>query len=241
MAASETGICRHEINILYEDNHLLVVEKPPNILSQADDTGDPDLLSLLKAGVKQRYNKPGEVYLGLVHRLDRPVGGVMVFARTSKAASRLSDQIRQGTFRKTYLAVVHGVPDKPAAMLEHYLCKDAATNTVSVVSAKHPGAKKALLDYEVLDRAEGMSLVRIHLHTGRSHQIRVQMAAIGHPLAGDQKYGVQKGETGLQIALWSSSITCTHPTTRQEMTFHSAYPDCFPWSAFSPSLGSNKR
>lgn len=139
------------IKILYEDNHLLVVEKPVNILSQGDDTGDENLLDILKGYIKDKYNKPGDVYLGLVHRLDRPVGGVMVFARTSKAASRLSEQIRQRGFKKTYLAVAHGMITKPQGRLEHYLVKDNKSNTVYVASQNTEGAKDAILDYKVLD------------------------------------------------------------------------------------------
>jgi 23S rRNA pseudouridine1911/1915/1917 synthase len=179
----------NEIKIIYEDNHLLVVEKPPNMLTQSDSTGDADLLSVLKEDLKLRYNKPGEAYLGLVHRLDRPVGGVMVFAKTSKAASRLSEQIRNRTFKKNYYAVVHGMPEKSFGTYEDYLYKDEETNTVSVVTEESGKGKIARLDYEVLENWEGMSLVKINLHTGRSHQIRVQFANAGQPLFGDRKYG----------------------------------------------------
>ena len=158
---------QQKIALLYEDTHLLVVEKPVNMPTQGDASGDPDLLSLLKEDLKVRYQKPGQVYLGLVHRLDRPVGGVMVFAKTSKAASRLGEQIRTGGFKKTYLAVVHGQPEK-SGRLEHFLLKDRATNIVQVVSSAATGGKKAILEYEVLTEKEGLSLVRINLLTGRS-------------------------------------------------------------------------
>lgn len=223
---------RPRIPILYEDNHLLVVEKPVNLLTQGDSSGDPDLLSLLKQEIKVRYGKPGRVYLGLVHRLDRPVGGVMVFARTSKAASRLAEQLRTGGFKKTYLAVVHDRLEIKGH-LEHYLAKDRATNLVYVVSPAEPGGKKAILDYEVLSEKEGLSLVRIHLLTGRSHQIRVQFSTIGHPLYGDQKYGSSLNKPGQQIALWSHQILLRHPTKKEEMIFTSSPPERRPWSLFA--------
>jgi len=223
---------KFNVKIIYEDNHLLVVEKPVNILSQGDETGDPDLLTILKQDIKQRYNKPGDVYLGLVHRLDRPVGGVMVFARTSKAASRLSDQIRKREFKKTYLAVIHGVPEIREAQLEHYLEKDSRTNTVHVVERTSETAKKAVLDYVVLDSNSGMSLVKINLHTGRPHQIRVQFSASGHPLYGDQKYGSSYNKPGQQIALWSECISFIHPTLKTNLVFNSVPPYSYPWNLF---------
>ncbi|MCX8132288.1 MAG: RNA pseudouridine synthase [Clostridia bacterium] len=220
------------IKIIYEDNHLLVVEKPVNILSQADETGDADLLTLLKQDVKVRYSKPGEVFLGLVHRLDRPVGGVMVFAKTSKAASRLSEQIRTRKFKKTYLAAIHGVPENVSNQLVDYLIKDGKTNTVRVVDKSHKEAKEAVLDYQILDNTDDLSLARINLHTGRPHQIRVQFSHIGHPLYGDQKYGADKNKAGQQIALWSYSIVLNHPVLRTEVVFKCTPPDAFPWSVF---------
>jgi len=252
---------KYSIKIIYEDNHLLVVEKPQNMLTQGDQTGDDDLLSVLKDDIKQRYNKPGNVYLGLVHRLDRPVGGVMVFAKTSKAASRLSDQIRTKEFDKTYMAVIHGVPDKPSDTLVNYLVKDERTNTVRVIdvpdskafarsekSARDSGgsasdsishtaghsenAKKAILDYNLKDSRDGFSLVQIKLHTGRPHQIRVQFAAIGHPLYGDQKYGATVNKPGMQLALWSAEIGFIHPTLKEYVSFSSNPPQIYPWNLF---------
>ncbi|HHY83772.1 MAG TPA: RluA family pseudouridine synthase [Clostridiales bacterium] len=226
------------INILYEDNHLLVVEKPVNIPTQEDASGDPDLLSLLKEDIKARYNKPGNVYLGLVHRLDRPVGGAMVFAKTSKAASRLSDQVRTHAFGKEYLAVIHGLPSQRKGRLEHYLLKNQAANMVKAVPSSAPGSKHAVLEYEVMGGSEHLSLVRIHLLTGRSHQIRVQFAVSGHPLFGDQKYGANVNTPGQQIALWSYRIRFHHPTTKQEMEFSSHPPDLYPWNMFSSMIKS---
>src|SRR6185312_745245 len=153
----------------------------------------------LKEDIKIRYNKPGNVYLGLVHRLDRPVGGVMVFAKTSKAASRLSDILRRRELGRKYLAVVRGVPKKKKGVLEHYLYKDTKKNKVYTVSANHTSAKKAVLEYETISSTEQLSLLSIRLHTGRSHQIRVQLSASGFPLYGDQKYGQQANRPGQQI------------------------------------------
>ncbi|WP_107690354.1 RluA family pseudouridine synthase [Coprothermobacter proteolyticus] len=221
------------IDIIFEDNHLLVVKKPVNIPTQKDKSNDSDMLTLLKEDIKKRYNKPGNVYLGLVHRLDRPVGGVMVFAKTSKAASRLSDQVRTRQFKKIYLAVVHGILDKLEGRLENYLLKDTRNNTVSVVKEDTPGGKLAVLDYKVEGIYNGFSLVKVSLHTGRPHQIRVQLANIGHPLYGDQKYGHGVNKPGQQIALWSSEIAFVHPVLKQEMIFSCEPPEVEPWTWFN--------
>jgi 23S rRNA pseudouridine1911/1915/1917 synthase len=219
-----------KIPILYEDNHLLVVEKPVNIPVQADISNDSDLLTILKEDIKIRYQKPGNVYLGLVHRLDRPVGGVMVFAKTSKAASRLSDVIRRDALERNYLAVVRGVPEKKQGKLEHYLWKDTQKNIVHAVSPKRKDAKKALLSYETIGSRDGLSLLSVRLHTGRSHQIRVQFAATGLPLYGDQKYGQQVNKPGQQIALWANALSFPHPTTKETKTFTATPPDEHPWN-----------
>jgi 23S rRNA pseudouridine1911/1915/1917 synthase len=231
------GWQRHESaatvpQILYEDNHLLVVHKPPGMACQSGSGTGSDLLSVLKQDIKERHGKPGAVFLGLVHRLDQPVGGVMVFARTSKGASRISHQIRERTFQKSYLAVVDGVPTPPAGHLEHYLYKDQHANTVKISTAADPHAKLAVLDYSVLQTINHRTLVRIALHTGRPHQIRVQMAAIGTPLTGDRKYGASAPEYPCDIALWACRIAFTHPTQARGMHFECAPPDVYPWSAF---------
>lgn len=227
-----TGGIVLDIKIIYEDNHLLVVEKPVNLLSQQDETGDPDILSILKNDIKIRYNKPGNVYLGLVHRLDRPVGGVMIFARTSKAASRLSEQVRKREFKKDYIAVINGVPEKLEGRLEDYLVKDTSKNIVFVVDEEFGLGKKAILDYKVIGSKKGLCLVKISLLTGRSHQIRVQFSNLGHPLYGDQKYGSEIYQPQKQIALWSNKIVCHHPTTKAEMEFKSFPPEESPWNLF---------
>lgn len=213
-----------KVKILYEDNHLLVVEKPVNVPMQEDSSKDPDLLSLCKEYIKEKYQKPGNVYLGLVHRLDRPVGGVCVFARTSKAASRLSRQIQEHRFHKEYLAVVEDNGLKDKGHLEDRLLKDPKTNTVRV----DPNGKTAILDYEVLRRKDGLALVRVDLKTGRSHQIRVQFSSRNHPLWGDQRYN-KKALAGQQIALWSYRLSFRHPTTDEELTFISE-PKNYPFT-----------
>ena len=207
------------IRVLYEDNHLLVVEKPANQPMQEDSSHDLDLLSDAKAYVKEKYNKPGDVYLGLVHRLDRPVGGVCVFARTSKAASRLSDQIRTGVFHKVYEAVVVDNGLKDHDVFTDHLLKDHKTNMVKV----DPEGKYSELQYDVLERHDGFAKVRIQLKTGRPHQIRVQFASRNHPLYGDQRYN-KDAKPGQQIALWSSELTIRHPVKQEEMTFCSRCP-----------------
>lgn len=219
-----------KIPILFEDNHLLVVEKPVNVPVQADQSNDEDLLSLLKNDIKIRYQKPGNVYLGLVHRLDRPVGGTMVFAKTSKAASRLSDVLRRKEMDRSYVAVVRGVPRKKQGTLEHYLWKDTRKNKVHAVRADHPDAKKAILTYETISSTEDLSLLSIRLHTGRSHQIRVQLATSGFPLYGDQKYGQQVNRPGQQIALWAHELAFPHPTTKEINRFQSEPPKDYPWN-----------
>lgn len=225
------------IPVLFEDNHLLIVVKPVNMPTQEDESKDPDLLTALKTDLKVRYGKPGNVFLGLVHRLDRPVGGAMVFAKTSKAASRLSDAVRTRSFGKRYLAIVHGAPKEPSGRLVHYLLKDGRTNTVQAVpKGSHPDAKEAILDYTVLGTADGLTLVRVELLTGRSHQIRVQMAAIGCPLYGDQKYGAALNKPGQQIALWSAYLSFEHPVQREQVEFHCPPPLQHPWTLWEPGL-----
>ena len=213
-----------KLKILYEDNHIIVVEKKPNIPSQSDKTGDIDMLTLVKNHIKEKYNKPGNVYIGLVHRLDRPVGGIMIFARTSKSASRLSNQVREKIFKKKYLAVVDGKFEKNQGTLEDYLYKDERHNMSKVVKKEKKNSKLAKLDYKVLkyNQVKDLSLVEINLHTGRHHQIRVQLSNFGHSIFGDQKYGT-RGK-GKQIALWADELTIVHPVTKEEMTFKD-YPE----------------
>ena len=219
-----------QLKVLYEDNHIIVVEKPPNIPSQGDKTNDENMLDIIKGYIKEKYNKPGNVYVGLVHRLDRPVGGVMVFAKTSKAASRLSEQVRNKIFKKEYLAIVDGKLENKSGTLEDYLLKNEKNNMSKVVPENTKNAKYAKLDYEVLkyDSDINLSVLKVLLHTGRHHQIRVQLANSGHSICGDQKYGTRG--RGKQISLWAYSLTIVHPITKEEMKFEDVPEKIGPWS-----------
>lgn len=210
----------NKLKVLYEDNHIIVVVKPPNVLSQGDSTGDIDLLTMVKNYVKEKYQKPGNVYIGLVHRLDRPVGGIMIFARSSKAASRLNDMIKKHDFEKRYLAIVNGKIENKFGDFQDYLLKKEDGNTV--VSDKKSG-KYSELKYNVLaiDSKNNLTLVDIELLSGRHHQIRVQFASRGYPLLGDRRYGKSNLE---QIALWEYKLSFLHPVKKEKMTFV-YYPD----------------
>jgi len=218
------------MEILYEDNHIIVAVKPAGVLSQSDGSGKPDMLNELKKYIKEEHNKPGNVFLGLVHRLDLPVEGVMVFAKTSKAASRLSEQIRNRTFDKRYRAVVAGTPNPKEGEIVSYIAKDKANNKALVSNEPKEGYKLCRLEYKVAETIQDKSLVDIKLDTGRTHQIRAQFAQTGHPLLGDVKYG---SKDGLDFpALQSCSISFGHPTTKEQMTFELPMPDRKPWSDF---------
>lgn len=271
-----------DLEVIYEDNHVIVVIKPQNIPTQKDESEDMDMLTLVKEYIKVKYNKPGNVYVGLVHRLDRPTGGLLVFARTSKAASRLSEQIKNGKFDKRYLTVLNGIPNERTKKLEHFLRKDEKTNIVKIVPRSEDGAKKAELIYNVIDTYSDyievpritqartkinqheilirdddkeqtneiktdeiktekkainkLSLVEVELLTGRSHQIRVQMASLKTPVYGDVKYGEIKDEDkkmSNNLALWAYKLSFVHPTTKSLMNFKVLPPiDSEPWEKF---------
>ena len=214
----------NNLKVLFEDNHIIVVEKPVNIPSQGDKTGDEDMLSIIKIYIKEKYNKPGDVYLGLIHRLDRPTGGVMVFAKTSKSASRLSEQVREKQIEKKYLCIVDGKLENEKGTFKDYLLKNERTNTSKVVSKDTKNSKEAILDYEVVKYNEetNLSLVKIKLHTGRHHQIRLQFASRNHSLYGDQKYGTRG--RGKQLCLWAYSLSFIHPVKKERMSFED-YPE----------------
>ena len=223
----------YEIPVLYEDNHLLVVVKPANLPTQADSSGDDDLLSILKRHIGEKYNKPGAVYLGLVHRLDRPVGGVMVFARTSKAASRLSEAFRTHEQDRRYLAIVEGEISADTELTD-YLFKDGKTGMVRAVKKDHPGAKQARLITRPVKQRDGLTLTHVQLFTGRAHQIRVQHAHAGHPLWGDMRYG--HGVPGRQIALWACELALDHPTKHEMLRFTSRPPMKGAWKNFEAEI-----
>ncbi len=221
-----------ELTILHEDNHIIVVLKPQNVPTCEDESKDMDLLNMVKEYIRETYNKQGNVYCGLIHRLDRPTGGVMVFAKSSKAASRLSEQMRDGDFEKRYYAVLVGEPKEDKATLVHYMKKNAVNNMVYVCPATVNGAKLASLDYNVVDKRDGLSLVDVRLHTGRSHQIRVQMNAIGTPVYGDMRYGGEKAKKGY-LALWAYYLSFTHPVSKERMVFRVQPPkENNPWTMF---------
>lgn len=222
-----------DIEIIFEDNHLLVINKPPGVLSQEDYTGAPDVLTLCKEYLKKEYGKPGNVFLGLVHRLDKPVSGVMVLAKTSKAASRISDQVRRRKLKKTYLAIVEGSAPQNG-YLEDYLLKDPNKNITRIVKKDTRGAKDARLSFEKLDEAGGKSLLKVNLITGRAHQIRVQLAGHGYPITGDARYG--SGNAG-SICLHAREIEFSHPTLKETVHSMGRQPKTGPWTLFKPGSG----
>jgi 23S rRNA pseudouridine1911/1915/1917 synthase len=226
-----TGFVHARWPLLHEDNHLLVVYKPAGLLSQGDASGADNLLDLCKSWLKMRYAKPGRVFLGLVHRLDRPVAGVMAFARTSKAAARLSAQIRERRVRKLYLAVVEG--RLPAA--EGRLCdRLVRTEHGSRVAGPAEDGSEARLSYRVQAVAAGRSLVTVELETGRKHQIRVQLTHAGCPVAGDVRYGAAGPLPGGPIALFARELELEHPTRPERLTFTAPLPAGWPWDADPP-------
>ncbi len=226
--------------ILYEDNHIVVAEKPQNMIIVGDKTGDESMFDILKEYIRVKYNKPGEAYLGLVHRLDRPAGGLAVFARTSKAASRLAEQLKSNELKRTYYCVVRGIPKNTSDRLIDYLKKNEAENTVMVVPPAEEGAKKAILNYRLLETIETksgpLSLLQVQLETGRSHQIRVQMAHMGCPLWGDQRYGADVNKKGQQLALYAVKLRLIHPTKKESMQFICYPPETAPWTSFSLNI-----
>ena len=226
--------------ILFEDNHLLVAVKPAGVLSQSDMTGSPDMLTLLKAYLVEKYNKPGEAYLGLLHRLDRPVRGGMVFAKTSKCAGRISEQIRSRTVKKKYRAIVYGAFEKDKGEIRSYLLKNSKTNLVDVFDTKEKApkdAKECFLEYEVIGQGRiagvPVSLLSVDLHTGRSHQIRAQLSSIGHPIVGDRKYGKEPNRFSGDILLESYHLEIDHPVSHERMVFEIPLSEEEPWNQFA--------
>lgn len=202
-----------DLIILHEDNHVIVVLKPQNVPTCEDASGDEDLLTMVKAYIKKTYDKPGNAYAGLVHRLDRPTGGVMVFAKSSKAAARLSEQMKTGDFEKRYYTVLAGIPREEKATLVHYMKKNAVNNMVYVCAPTTEGAKRAELDYAVLEKNGDISLAEVRLHTGRSHQIRVQMNAIGTPRI--RRYALRRGEGEKRLSRALGALSRLHASRHQ--------------------------
>ncbi len=218
--------------ILYEDNHLLVVNKLAGQLSQGDETGDPSLADDLKVYIKEKYNKPGEVFLGVVHRLDRPTSGVILYARTSKALVRLNEMLRERTVKKTYWALVANRPQQEDATLKHWLLKQGSNNTSVVVSPKHKLGKEATLHYTLIKSLKERHLLEVNLETGRHHQIRVQLNSIGSPIVGDLKYGYRTANADKSICLHARRIEFIHPVQKTKMTFTAPLPKLDVWREF---------
>lgn len=222
------------MTVLYEDNHVIIVNKQPGEIVQGDKTGDRTLADDVKAYIKAKYNKPGEVFLGTVHRLDRPVSGVVVFARTSKALTRLNEMFRDGgKIKKTYHAIVCALPEKPQATLTHWITRNERQNKSYAHVSEVPGAKKAVLDYEVLASSERYHLLEVHLHTGRHHQIRCQLAAIRSVIKGDLKYGAPRSNPDGSISLHARHIAFEHPVSHKQIAVTAPYPtDNALWNYF---------
>ncbi len=214
-----------DLQILFSDNHLLVVDKPAGLPVQADASGDPDLLSLAKLWVGHHFAKPGAVYLGLVHRLDRPARGVVVLARTSKAAARLSTQFRERTAHKVYAAIVLGRPHPAQAQCEDWLAPSEGSTRIAAQGV----GQQARLEYRTLGQYGALSQLEIELETGRKHQIRVQLASRGWPIQGDLRYGAAVPLPDKGIALWAKSLTLDHPTLATRLTFDAPTPPGWPW------------
>ncbi len=221
--------------IFYRDNHLLVLYKPAGLLVQADETEEISLLELGKLWLKDFYKKPGRAFLGMVHRLDRPVAGVILFCRTSKAAARISGQFRTGTAEKYYLAVLEGELKKKSGSLVHFIERRENRSSL-VVAEKTTGAQEARLSFTVLDLAQGRTLVRIKLETGRRHQIRAQFAHMGHPVAGDLRYGATAPFAQKQIALFAKELIVNHPVGGEKLRFESPLPCAWPWPALKEEI-----
>lgn len=213
------------MKVLYEDNHIIVVNKDSGEIVQGDKTGDTPLSETVKDYIKVKYNKPGNVFLGVVHRLDRPVSGIVVFARTSKALSRLNEMFRKGDVHKTYLALTAGRPPKTMDTLTGWLVRNEKQNKSYCYDHEVPGSKKAVLCYKEAGHTDNYTLLEVELKTGRHHQIRCQLASIGCPIKGDLKYGARRSNPDGSISLVSANITFVHPVSKQPMSFDAILPD----------------
>ncbi|MEE0985881.1 MAG: RNA pseudouridine synthase [Bacteroidaceae bacterium] len=222
------------MTILYEDNHLVIVNKKAGEIVQGDKTGDTPLSDIVKDWLKEKYNKPGNVYLGVVHRLDRPVSGVVLFAKTSKALPRLNKMFAEhNKVNKTYWAIVQNRPLEPQGTLTHWLTRQEKNNTARAYDREVPGSKKAVLDYELIASGDKYHLLEIHLHTGRHHQIRCQLAKIGCPIKGDLKYGAPRSNPDGSISLHARTLTLEHPVNHESISVTAPVPDDKLWLALS--------
>lgn len=205
------------MEIVYEDNHIIIANKAPGEIVQGDKTGDTPLLEMVREYIREKYNKPGNVFCGLVHRIDRPVAGLVIFAKTSKALTRLNEMLRRGLIHKTYRAIVQGVPNPPEGRIESFLTSNQRTNKSYVSPKPSEGAKQAILDYKLLNAGERYSLLEVNLLTGRKHQIRAQLSSIGHPIVGDLKYGARRSNPDGSISLQAYRLHFTHPVSGKEI------------------------
>lgn len=222
---------KDNLEVLFEDNHLLIVNKKSGDIVQGDKTGDKPLSDVVKEYIKEKYNKPGEVFLGVVHRLDRPTSGIIIFARTSKALERLNKMLRERTISKTYWAVVKNTPLKEKDSLIHFLKKNPKNNKSTVFTKETDTSKKAILHYSVIKKLDNYSLLEIDLETGRHHQIRAQLAYIGSPIKGDLKYGASRSNKDGSIHLHARNISFTHPVSKENISFLAPIPNETIWNA----------
>ena len=222
---------KDNLEVLFEDNHLLIVNKKSGDIVQGDKTGDKPLSDVVKEYIKEKYNKPGEVFLGVVHRLDRPTSGIIIFARTSKALERLNKMLRERTISKTYWAVVKNTPLKEKDSLIHFLKKNPKNNKSTVFTKETDASKKAILHYSVMKKLDNYSLLEIDLETGRHHQIRAQLAYIGSPIKGDLKYGASRSNKDGSIHLHARNISFTHPVSKENISFLAPIPNETIWNA----------
>ena len=222
---------KNNLQILHEDNHIIVVNKRVGDIVQGDKTGDKPLSDIVKEYIKEKYNKPGEVFLGVVHRLDRPTTGIVVFARTSKALTRLNDLFKNRETQKTYWAIVRNKPEKDTATLTHFLVRNEKNNTSRAHAKEVPNSKKAVLEYRIVATLDNYFVLEIDLHTGRHHQIRAQLAAIGCPIKGDLKYGFDRSNPDGGICLHARRLTLTHPVTKEALTVTAPVPEDALWKA----------
>lgn len=215
------------MEVIYEDNHIIVVNKAPGEIVQGDKTGDTPLSEIIKQYLKEKYNKSGNVFCGVVHRIDRPVGGLVAFAKTSKALTRLNDMLRKGEIYKTYWALVERHPEKEEGILRNYLISDGRLNKTFVVDEKTEGAKESILKYKTIARGERYSLLEINLLTGRKHQIRCQLSAIGYPIKGDLKYGARRSNPDGGISLLARHLEFVHPVSKENISLDAPIPEEF--------------
>ena len=221
---------KDNLEVLFEDNHLLIVNKKSGDIVQGDKTGDKPLSDVVKEYIKEKYNKPGEVFLGVVHRLDRPTSGIIIFARTTKALERLNKMLRERTISKTYWAVVKNIPPKEKDSLIHFLKKNPKNNKSTVFSKETDASKKAILHYSILKKLDNYSLLEIDLETGRHHQIRAQLSFIGSPIKGDLKYGASRSNKDGSIHLHARKISFTHPVSKENISILAPIPNEVIWN-----------